>query len=214
MFWTESGIRRVAGEEISGPKGAASTRKHVMDLLGEQTAGEVGAELQKAAEQLAENAKAALHRKLNTIYAAQCARLEQRLAAFKSQLEKIAPEQERRLDALKGRLDDVEEACEGWLERPRAQLERLVEDRQKAFSDDLSRPSRDSAHRTKTMLSKTEKKLADVIDERLHDLVIEAVREHITSTRFEDTNLSNRQIAKLKGISLRAVKRQRNTGMV
>lgn len=213
MFWTEGGIRRVAGEEISGPKGVASTRKHVMDLLREQTAGAVGAELQKAAEQLAENAKAALHRKLNTIYAAQCARLEQRLADFKNNLENIAPEQERRLDALKGRLDDVEEACEGWLEQPRAQLERLVEDRQKAFSNDLNRLSKDSAHRTKTMLSKAEKKLADVIDERLHDLVIEAVREHITSTRFEETNLSNRQVAKLKGISLRAVKRQRITGM-
>ena len=151
--------------------------------------------------------------KLNTIYAAQCARLEQRLADFKNNLENIAPEQERRLDALKGRLDDVEEACEGWLEQPRAQLERLVEDRQKAFSNDLNRLSKDSAHRTKTMLSKAEKKLADVIDERLHDLVIEAVREHITSTRFEETNLSNRQVAKLKGISLRAVKRQRITGM-
>ena len=214
MFWTEGGIRKVAGEEISGPKGVASTRKHVMDLLREQTAGEVGAELQKASEQLAENAKAALHRKLNTIYAAQCARLEQRLADFKSNLGKIAPEQERRLDALKGRLDDVEEACEGWLEQPRAQLERLVEDRQKTFSDDLSKLSKDSAHRMKTMVSKAENKLADVIDDRLHDLVIEAVREHVTSTRFENVKLSNRQIAKLKGISIRAVKRQRNTGMI
>ena len=40
----------------------------------------------KAAEQLAENAKASLHRKLNAIYAAQCERLDQRIAAFKDEL--------------------------------------------------------------------------------------------------------------------------------
>jgi hypothetical protein len=122
VFWTEGGIRKVVGEVIAGQEGAAAVRKHVTDLLHGEVVAEVGVETRKAAEQLAENAKASLHRKLNAIYAAQCERLDQRLAVFTDDLDKSVPDHERRLEGLTARLDDVESSCEGWLEQPRQQL--------------------------------------------------------------------------------------------
>lgn len=214
VFWTESGLRTVIDDVISGPGGAYATRKHVEKILRGEVVGEVGVELKEAAEQLAEKAKASLHRKLNAIYAAQCERLEEQLTKFVANLGELAPDQERRLDALTTRLEEVESSTEGWLEEPRLQLESLASERQKAFSDELGKISKNSASRVKALYEKAEVKLAELMDDRLHDLLIEAVHDHVTSASFQHDNLSNKKIAAAKRISLREVKRQRRHGLI
>lgn len=199
---------------ISGPAGVAVTRKHVEKILRGDVVGEIGVELRNAAELLGEKAKASLHRRLNAIYAAHSESLDQQLATFASHLSERAPDQKRVLDALTERLADVEASTEGWLEEPRMQLGTLAKDRQKAFSEELGKIAKNSASRVKVMHEKAEVKLTELIDDRLRDLLIEAVQEHVASTPFAQSNLTNKQLAAVKRISLREVKRQRVRGLL
>jgi len=198
---------------MSGSEGTACVRTHVANILREDVDVALVEERRRSAEQLAERAKASLHRRLNEIYGVQCERLDAELATFIRELEKKAPDQERRLTALEQKLREVEAACEHWLESPRQQLKRVAEEYQAAVAEDLNNFSKDAVVRTKAMVARAERKVAEMIEERLHGLVVAAVREHVTSAPFEDDGLTNQQIAAARGISLRAVKRLRRAGL-
>lgn len=217
VFWTENGIRtvaaEVAAEVLSGGKGAESARKHVFDLLRGTIGAEVGAELRATAESLAENAKSALHRKLNAIYAAQCEKLDQKLRQLEQDLEEREPGQTLRLERLERRLADLETSCEEWLEAPKQQLERVATEHQKAFSEELTKLAKSSETRVKGMITRVEQQITNLVQERLHDLLVEAVRQHVTSTPFVPEGMSNKQIATARRISLREVKRRRRMGL-
>ena len=111
VFWTENGIRNVALSVISGSEGAASVRTHVTAILRGEVDEALVEERRRSAEQLAERAKTSLHRRLNDIYAVQCQRLDAELATFIRELDKKAPDQERRLKNLEQQLHEVETAC-------------------------------------------------------------------------------------------------------
>lgn len=217
VFWTENGIRKIATEVtldvISGKYGAESTRKHVSDVLRGTVVAEVGAELKAAAESLANNAKSSFHRKLNAIYAAQCEKLEQGLAKFEQDLAQREPELQRRLEWLERRLANLEASCEEWLEAPKQQLERAAAEHQKAFSEELTKLAKSSELRVKGMITRVEQQMTSIIQEKLHDLLVEAVRQHVVSTPFAMEGASNKQIAAAKRISVREVKRLRRMGL-
>ena len=217
VFWTENGIRKVAAEvateTLSGHKAAESTRQHVSDLLRGTVKTEVGNELRAAADTLAEASKASLHRKLNTIYALHCERLEQKLKLFEKELEEREPDQRQRLERLERRLADLEISCEEWLENPKQQLERASGEQQQAFAEELTKLTKNSEARLKGIITRAERQFADLVQEKLHDLLLEAVREHVTSTPFEADGLSNKQIAAGRRISIRQVKRLRRFGL-
>jgi DNA anti-recombination protein RmuC len=217
VFWTENGIRKVAAEvaveTLSGGKGAESARKHVSDLLRGSVTTEVGNELRATAETLAEAAKASLHRKLNAIYTAHCERLEQKLKLFEVELEKREPDQQQRLEQLERRLAALEVSCEEWLESPKQQLERAAAEHQQAFSEELHKLAKNSEAKVKGIITRVERQVADLVQERLHNSLLEAVREHVASTPFEPDGLSNKQIATGRRISIRQVKRLRRLGL-
>lgn len=98
MLWTEGGIRKVATDVVSGDAGKEYTRKHVAALFQEQIATQLGdqlrqlrEELRVTAEQIAEDSKATLQRKLNSIYAAHAERLKGRITELERQLEANTP---------------------------------------------------------------------------------------------------------------------------
>jgi DNA anti-recombination protein RmuC len=217
VFWTENGIRKVAAEvaaeTLFGGKGAESARQHVSDLLRGTVTSEVGNELRATAETLAEGAKASLHRKLNAIYSAQCERLAQKLKLFEQELQEHEPDLQQRLEHLERRLADLQVYCEEWLEAPKQQLERAAAEIQEAFSEELTKIAKSSEARVKGMITHVERQIADLVQERLHDLLLKAVREHVTSTPFEPDRLSNKQIAAGRRISIRQVKRLRRVGL-
>ncbi len=217
VFWTEHGIRKVAAEVaadvLSGGKGAESTRKHVSDVLRGTVIAEVGAELRATAETLAGNAKSSLHRKLNAIYSAQCEKLDQNLRKFERDHAKREPDPQRRLEGLERRLAALEVSCEEWLEAPKQQLERAATEHQQAFSEELTKLAKSSETRVKGMITRVEQQMAKLIQERLQDLLVEAVRQHVTSTPFAPEGMSNKQIAAARRISLREVKRLRRVGL-
>jgi DNA-binding NarL/FixJ family response regulator len=114
---------------------------------------------------------------------------------------------------LEQKLHEVEAACEHWLDSPRQQLKRVAEEHQAAVAEDLNNLSKDAAVRAIAMVARAERKVAEMIEQRLHSLVVAAVREHVTSASFEEDGLTNKQIAAARGISLRAVKRLRRVGL-
>jgi hypothetical protein len=213
VFWTENGIRNVVLNVLSGSEGTTCVRTHVANVLRGDVDETLVEERRRSAEQLAERAKTSLHRRLNEIYAAQCERLDAELAKFIGELEKKAPEQERRLKALEQKLNEVETACEHWLDTPRQQLKRVAEEHQAAVAVDLNNLSKGAATRTRAMVARGERKVAEMIEQKLHGLIVAAVREHVTSASFEEDSLSNKQIAAARGMSLRAVKRLRRAGL-
>ncbi len=213
VFWTENGIRNVVLSVMAGSEGTTCVRTHVANVLRGDVDETLAEERRQSAEQLAERAKASLHRRLNEIYAVQCERLDTELAKFIRELEKKAPDQERRLKALEQKLNEVEAACEHWLDTPREQLKRLAEEHQAAAAVDLNSLSKDAATRTQAMVARAERKVAELIEQRLHSQIVAAVQEHVRSASFKEDGLSIKQIAAARGISLRAVKRLRRAGL-
>jgi DNA anti-recombination protein RmuC len=217
VFWTENGIRKVAAEVaadvLSGGRGAEITRNHISDVLRGTVAAEVDGELRAAAEKLAENAKASLHRKLNGIYTTQCEKLEQNVKRFEQEVDNREPDLKRRLDRLERQLSDLERSCEEWLEAPKQQLERAAAKNQQLFSAELAKLTKNSATRMTGMITRVEQQMVNLIHEKLHELLVEIVRQHVRSTPFAPESLSNKQIAAARQISLRQVKRLRRMNL-
>lgn len=210
VFWTEKGIRKVSAEVaadvLSGEKGAESTRKHFSDILQGKVVAEVGTELRATAERLADNAKSSFHRKLNAIYSAQCEKLDQDLKNYENEYETREPTLFRRLQMLEHRLAELETSCEEWLDAPKQQIERAAAEHLQVFSEELAKLEKISRARVKGMITRVEHQTANLIQERLNDLLIETVRQHVKSARFVPDTLSNKQLAAARQISLREVR--------
>jgi len=209
--WTESDIRKIAEEVLAGDDGRASTRKHLEGLLREQTITALGAELNATAEHIVESAKVALQRKLNAVYAAQAERLAARLGQLDQDLEAKAPAHQRRLEALEVQLDEVSARYEGWLDEPAQILKSMLADGMAQFTEEIAKISKESRSRARMAMKNLEAEAQKNLETRLHDLVLDAVREHVTSTEFDQDGLSNKQLAAAKRILLRAAKRLRRS---
>ena len=213
VLWSTEGIKRVAREVLASDDGAQIVRTQFVALLGKQDTSAIGQELKHEAERRAEAAKASLHRRVNEIYEAQCARLDKELREFCRKLERTAPDQTTRLQKLEDRLRAVQESYEGWLDEPAKELEALVSEQRNALEHSVSKIMNSSEIRIQSKMTQVESQLADLIEQRLHALVVEAVRDHVASAPFEEERLSNKQIAAARGISLRAVKRRHQKGL-
>ncbi len=191
MFWTEGGIRAVISSELAGKQGKEIICEHVKALLREEIAPQLGDELRAVSERLGEGAKAALHRKLNAIYAAHIDRLRQRLDQFEHELEETSPRYRQKLEEFEKGIKHITESYQKLLSEPK---------------DEILRDFRKQANITTRQI---EKRLRDILETKLQDLILDTVREHVSSMPFEQEAISNKQLAAAKGISLRAAKRLR-----
>ena len=217
VLWTESGIRRVATdvatEVISGARGADSTRKHIVDVLRGPVLPELGAELRAQSEKLVDDAKSSLHKKLNAIFNSQREKLANNIRKFESELEESEPNLNFRLKNLKSRISEIEKSCEEWLESPKQQLEDAASEQLGEFSYELDKLIKVAEMRLTEVTEQVEQQLEELVHDRLQNLLLQAVRQHVTSKPYSMEKMSNKQISKLKRISLREVKRRRQAGM-
>lgn len=214
MLWTEGGIRKVATDVVSGDAGKESTRKHVAALFQEQIATQLGdqlrqlrEELRVTAEQIAKDSKATLQRKLNSIYAAHAERLKGRITELERQLEANTPDYHKKLEQFEEKLQEVAVSYRARLDEPERDLADMISQHKNKFLKDLKRISTKLQAEMQEAILNAEISASD----RLHALILEAVREHVRSAPFEQDGLSNKQLAAAKGISLRAAKRLRRS---
>ncbi len=209
VFWTEGSIRAVISSELSGKQGKEITCEHVKALLREQVSSQLGDELRSVLESLAEGTKAALQRKLNTIYTTHIDRLRQRLDDFERELERASPKYLRQLEELKKDINKLALSNRKLLDEPRRELETVTLN----FKNDLCSETQkihDNFHKqARVTVRQLEKKIEDVYRTKLHDMILETIREYVRSAPFEQDHLSNKQLTATKGISLRAAKRLR-----
>lgn len=165
------------------------------------------------AEQLGEEGKASLQRKLNAAYTAQAERLTKRIAQLEIELEAASPTQQKRLEAFEDRLDEVSASLEGWLDEPTRSIQMLVKDSLKGLKIEVEKTLEKSAAKAQAGADQIIRRADDMMQAQLYTLVLSAVREHVKSLPFEENRLSNKQFAAARGMSLRAVKRMRHAAI-
>jgi hypothetical protein len=178
-------------------------------LLRADTVAQLGTELRVSAEQLADSAKASLQRKLNSIYDNQAKRLNQKILELERQVKQGTPEFQQQLKELKAKLADVIADQRKWLNEPEQLLKKLTSH----FNERVARESRQACKKvvslTKTAIDDLEKQIDLLVQNRFHDLLLDVVREYVSSASLQRTELTNKQLAAAKGISLREAKRIR-----
>lgn len=213
IWWTEDDIGKVARQVLAGDVGKSIVRQHINDILREEVTRSLGAELRAVAEQLGEEGKASLQRKLNSAYARQAERLTKRIAQLEMELEAASPLQQKRLEAFEDRLDEVSASLEGWLNEPTRSIQALVKDSLKGLRIEVEKTLEKSTAKTQAGADQIVRRADDMMQAQLYALVLSAVREHVKSLPFEEDRLSNRQFAAARGMSLRAVKRMRRAAI-
>jgi hypothetical protein len=213
VIWTERSIRKTILSILAEDAGKEITRRHVSALLREDLETELGKELQAATERIAEDAKANLLRKLNSIYADQTQRFNKRIAALELQLQASAPEHARRLEDFEGKLKEVVTSYRKRLDEPQRDLADMISEHKEEFAKDVKNVAANAATTMRAAARQVERQVEKLIETQLHELILGAVREHVRSTPFDQDGLSNKQLAAEKGISLRAAKRLRREGL-
>ena len=213
LWWTENDITKVAQQVLESDIGRTIARQHIEAVLREEDTRAMGAELRARAEHLADQGKAALQRKFDAAYTAQAERLNIKLGDLEKKLESTAPNQEKRLTTFENRIEEVEEAMEGWLDEPTRSMTILCDDGITRFTAAVERIMESSVLRTQDDADQAKRRIDRMMQTKLHTMVLAAVREHVKSLPFEQDQLSNRQLAAARGVSLREAKRIRRAAL-
>jgi hypothetical protein len=115
-------------------------------------------------------------------------------------------------EEFEDKLREVVTSYRGRLDEPERDLLSMISQHKEEFAKEIKEMAADSMTQMRAAARQVEKRVDKLIEARLHDLVLEAVREHVRSTPFEQDSVSNKQLAAAKGISLRAAKRLRRAG--
>jgi hypothetical protein len=198
VIWTKHGVHEVVENYLAGSEGKECVRKHVSALLRENLETQLRSELSEAAERMADDARGNINRKLNSIYSSHTQRLKQRISDLELQLEASTPEHQQRLETLEDKLRE-----------PERDLLEAIQQQKHAVTKDIKRTAAEAVMNMTAAARQIERRVEKLIETRLHEVMVDAAREHARSRPFDHNSLSNKQRAAAEGISLREVKRRR-----
>lgn len=114
---------------------------------------------------------------------------------------------------FESRLQEVVTTYRNRLNEPERDLLSMILQHKEEFAQEIKDMAANSMAQIRGAAQQTERRVEKMIEDRLHNLILEAVHEHVRSAPLERDGLSNKQLAAAKGISLRAAKRLRRAGL-
>jgi hypothetical protein len=209
MLWTENGIRRVANEVLTGQSGKDIIVQQVTTVLNERVHAQKASEIKTQIDEFLARHKSALTKALAKVFEAQTNRLESKLLELSAEIDKKAPDHIKKLKYLDDELSRINTESVTWLDKASEDLDDLLDEELKSFQIIIKKFLAERFEDTEKFYRVAENRLIEKVDKHLDRMLVESVKQHVRSSMFEEENLSNMQLAAIKGISLRAAKRLR-----
>ncbi|MGG5819357.1 hypothetical protein [Falsiroseomonas sp. HW251] len=238
MLWKESSIRELAAKEAAtfaaSDEGRAALRKHLAPLLRDPAS--IAVMRAVLVELLAEDeAKPMAERVTSEVRAAVGqleARAERATAEFEDIIQKLEAQVDRALNAERAKIaeqkaDMLEKAKEELrlaiiaqkslatrqvnqhAEQQEAVVRELVARMDRRLSEAAAEAEERLSRRRATLLAELQVRLDQLLAEKMEKLALAAVKRQVREQPVVGPEFSNRELARLNGISIREVKRRR-----
>lgn len=217
MFGFKEGrVRELVAEEIKGKAGADAIKAQLDAAVRGPVRTDLAAEIARlkdeyraAVDKIVADNKAALHRKLNDAYETHALKLRTELSILEDRLAQDTPVLVQRLERIEAKAAEVSERQQKLSAAPKQEFAALVAQHRAELTEAAEQARKASDARARALVARVEKQLGELVEAKLHEALLRAVREHVRAEPFTGDGLTNKQLAAARGISLRAAKRLR-----
>ena len=220
MLWTERSIKELAAKEVAAllasPAGREAIAIHLPGLLFDPVVK--SAALALMIELLAEDEAKPLAERITSDVRNILEKLESQTSkAIKSEQKKIT---EQKLEMIEKAKEEIRISVIAQKSLTTRQINQHIESHQASITNliasmesDLAEASREAeariSRRRETLIKELRSKIQTILNDRLQEFALEAVRRQVRERPVYDPKFTNRELAQANGISIREVKRRR-----
>lgn len=220
MLWTERSIKELAAKEVAAllasPAGREAIAIHLPGLLFDPVVK--SAALALMIELLAQDEAKPLAERVTSDVRNILEKLESQTAkAIKSEQKKIG---EQKLEMIEKAKEEIRLSVIAQKSLTTRQINQHIESHQTSITNliasmesDLAEASREAEariiRRRETLIEELRSKIQTILNDRLQEFALEAVRRQVRERPVYDPKFTNRELAQANGISIREVKRRR-----
>jgi hypothetical protein len=220
MLWTERSIKELAAKEVAAllasPTGREAIAGHLPGLLFDPVVK--SAALAVMIELLAQDEAKPLAERVTSDVRNILEKLESQTSkAIKSEQKKIT---EQKLEMIEKAKEEIRLSVIAQKSLTTRQINQHIESHQISITNliasmesDLAEASREAeariCRRRETLIEDLRSKIQTILNDRLQEFALEAVRRQVRERPVYDPKFTNRELAQANGISIREVKRRR-----
>ncbi len=220
MLWTERSIKELAAKEVAAllasPAGREAIAIHLPGLLFDPVVK--SAALALMIELLAQDEAKPLAERVTSDVRNILEKLESQTAkAIKAEQKKIS---EQKLEMIEKAKEEIRLSVIAQKSLTTRQINQHIESHQTSITNliasmesDLAEASREAEariiRRRETLIEELRSKIQTILNDRLQEFALEAVRRQVRERPVYDPKFTNRELAQANGISIREVKRRR-----